>query len=47
MTPEQIYKEMKNEDFPEYKKYLEIGISGETSENIDAMMPPVKYLVPK
>ena len=38
---EEIIESLSGEKLPEFKKYLEIEISGETIEGIDAITPTV------
>ena len=42
-TPIEVHKQMMNEDFPAWKKYFELVVTGENTEGIDCVMPTLIY----
>jgi hypothetical protein len=39
----QLYQKISKNQFPTYKKYLEVEVSGETLDGIDIVMPSIRY----
>ena len=39
-----LLEELMGKPCPSYKKYIEIEVSGETVDGIDATMPSIRYL---
>ena len=39
----ELYERLSNSNIPGWRKYLELEISGETSDGVDCVMPTIKY----
>jgi hypothetical protein len=38
-----LYQKISKNQFPTYKKYLEVEVSGETLDGVDIVMPSIRY----
>jgi len=45
MRPDEIVKEISGIEYPPYKKFIEMEISGETSDMVDCLLPSIKYVM--
>ncbi len=44
MTPDECYKKDTGQEYPAYKKYIEISASADTEDGSDALLPPIQYI---
>jgi hypothetical protein len=43
LTPDQRYKELAGKDYNTGSRFIEMEISGETLDGVDAVLPPLRY----
>jgi len=43
LTPDQRYKEVTGTDYNSGSRFIEIVVSGETLDGVDAVLPPIRY----